>query len=441
MADRYVRSTNGADGDGSTWALAEWTLSNAAAIDTAGDTIYVSQSHAETTAGALTHAWAGTVASPTRIICGNDTAEPPVSPPATTATVATTGASNITITGHCYQYGINYIVGDSTGSPVLLMATANNDVQLYERCSFYVRASGSSARISVSGSGNFLPKIHWKDCDVKFAATGHIINLTQVNFIWEGGSLLSGGVSPTALFSSASATRGAMAVMSGLDLSNGGAGMHLFSGSGYNAIIRNCKLPASWSGQLYNGVMSSGGRIEMHNCDSADTNYRIWVKEYTAELISEITIVKSSGASDGTTALSWKIVTTANCNFASGRFQSPEIFKRVDTVGSPVTVTVEIVHDSLTALTDDEVWLEVQYFGTSGSPLGSFTGDSKADVLATAANQASSSATWTTTGLTNPNTQKLEVTFTPQEKGYIHARVCMGKASYTIYVDPKVAGV
>jgi hypothetical protein len=64
--------------------------------------------------------------------------------------------------------------------------------------------------------------------------------------------------------------------------------------------------------------------------------------------------------------------------------------------------------------------------------------DAMADVLATAASQASSSATWTTTGMSNANKQQLSVTFTPQEKGLIIARVCVAKSSYTLYVDPEL---
>jgi hypothetical protein len=38
--------------------------------------------------------------------------------------------------------------------------------------------------------------------------------------------------------------------------------------------------------------------------------------------------------------------------------------------------------------------------------------------------------------MSNPNEQKLSVTFTPQEKGVIHATIRVAKASYTVYVDP-----
>ena len=40
--------------------------------------------------------------------------------------------------------------------------------------------------------------------------------------------------------------------------------------------------------------------------------------------------------------------------------------------------------------------------------------------------------------MSNPNTQKLSVTITPQEAGYMQAKVYLAKASKTVYVDPKL---
>jgi len=110
-----------------------------------------------------------------------------------------------------------------------------------------------------------------------------------------------------------------------------------------------------------------------------------------------------------------------------------------DAVGSSQTVTCEILHDSVTNLQDDEVWLETEYLGTSGFPLSLFANDRMADILATPADQAASSETWTTTGLTNPNKQKLVTTQTPQEKGWYRCRVVVAKPSYTLYACPKLA--
>jgi hypothetical protein len=174
----------------------------------------------------------------------------------------------------------------------------------------------------------------------------------------------------------------------------------------------------------------------MYNCDSGTTNYRMWVKDYYGDIVSETTLIRTGGASDGTTGLSWKMTTTADGEFPGLVLRSPEIVQWNDTVGSSKTVTVEILHDSVTNLKDDEIWLEIEYLGSSSAPLGSNANDRKTNLLATGSDQTTSSAAWTTTGLTNPNKQKLQVTFTPQTKGYVHARVVSAKASYTLYVDP-----
>lgn len=440
MANIYVRSTDGSDADnGSTWALAKATITGAAAIDAAGDTIYVSQSHAESTASAITFALAGTLTAPTNVICGNDGAEPPTAV-ATTGSVTTTGASSITITGVCYVEGIAFRAGNGSSSANIVQASLDGNHQIYNICNFVLVSTNINNGITPgSGSSGSESSVKWKNCDVKFAAAGQSIKLTQCRFHWQGGSLLSGGTSPTNLIAVQADQLDIL--VENVDLSNASAGINLFSpgalGSG-KAMIRNCKLPASWSGSL-GSPTAFNTRLEMHNCDATDTNYRLWVEDYAGSIKSETTVVCTGGASDGTTPFSFKMATSSAAEYPAILLESielPAIWN--DTTGSSKTVTVEFVHDSVTNLTDAEIWLEVSYLGTAGVPLGTIINDAKADVLATAADQADSSAAWTTTGLTNPNTQKLSVTFTPEEKGYLQAKVIMAKASYTAYIDPRL---
>ena len=201
-------------------------------------------------------------------------------------------------------------------------------------------------------------------------------------------------------------------------------------------IIRNSKLPASWTGALWSAAQTKPGMsAEMYNTDSGDTNYRIWLENWVGSTKTETTIVRSGGANDGTTTISWKMVSNSNAEYPLLALKSPEIVKWNDTVGSSITATIEIVTDNVT-LTDAECWIEIQYLGNSGFPVSVFVNDAKADILATAANQGSSSVTWTTTGLGTPVKQKLSVTFTAEEKGFLHAIVHLAKASTTVYVDP-----
>jgi len=438
MASIYVRSTDGSDSDnGSTWALAKATIAGAAAIDAAGDIVYVSDNHAESGASA-SHAWAGTNANPVRVIGGDDAAEPPTAV-STAATLTVTGTT-FTWQGAVYTYGITYIF--STGSG---FACALNDAtgfkQTFESCNF--RIDGSSAGSSITcgnASSNTQNETEFINCGFRLGNAGQRITPYR-DVIIRGGSWLSGGTSPTGVFNIAGGARPSNLLVEAFDFSNLSTGVNLVQtvpDGGARAVFRNCKLPASWSGSLVaSGQMKVGSRVEMHNCDAGDTNYRLWVETYEGSVRSETTIVRTGGASDGTTGLSWKMVSGSNVAYPTGALASPEAVRWNDTTGSSITVTVEVVTDNVT-LTDAECWLEVQYLGTSGFPLGAFARDVKADVLASAANQTSSSVTWTTTGLTTPVKQKLSVSFTPQEKGFIHAVVKLAKASATVYVCPKL---
>lgn len=449
MANIYVRSTDGSDSDnGSTWALAKATLAGAAAIDAAGDTIYVSDNHAESTAGTVTLSWNGTLASPTKVICGDDAAEPPTTA-STAATATTTGNNPFNLTGVYYIRGIRFNVGSggSTSGATFIGTNSADDFSMLESCIIDYQGTSSAGRISPTNNASFdNTRAHWKNVDVKFGSTGQRVTAGGT-FVWEGGSILSGTSAITSLFVSTS-TRQGHVTASGLDLSNGPTGMHIIdqanSTTAARIILRDCKLPASWSGSLFSATPTIVGlRGEMYNCDSGDTNYKLWIEDHTGSIKQETTIIRTGGASDGTTGISWKMVTSANVNYPFS-LVSPEIVRWNETTGSSVTVTVHAVHDSQGAgtgstLLNSEAWLEVLYLGTSGVPLGTHVNDSKANPLASNADQASSSETWTTTGLATPVKNALAVTFTPQEKGFIVAKVHLAKASKTVYVCPELA--
>lgn len=437
MANLYVRSTDGNNADnGSTWALAKATLAGAAAIDAAGDRIYVSQAHSESSASAQTISLAGTATSPVWVIGGDDAAEPPTAV-STAPIVATTGASSITINGHCYVYGITFSAGSTATAASILTAQSSADTQTYERCAFKLGASAASSVIQLGqAASSWVSDVRLKNCDVSFSGSGQTIYLGAGRVEWHGGTALASTSTPTSAGMFTLTTRNGVALIEGLDLTNFSSSLNLASATGSGRlIIRNCKLPASWAGSLYTGTKVAGARIEMHNCDSADTNYWLQVDDFCGSIVTETTIVKSGGASDGTTPISWKMVSNSTAEYPQLTIDSPEIVRWNSTTGSSITVTVETVTDNVT-LTDAECWIEVQYLGTSGRPLSTFINDAKADVLATADNQTSSSVTWTTTGLTTPVKQSLSVSFTPQEAGYIHAVVKLAKASTTVYVDP-----
>jgi hypothetical protein len=181
----------------------------------------------------------------------------------------------------------------------------------------------------------------------------------------------------------------------------------------------------------------------MYNCDSSDTNYRLWIAQQFGVITSDTAIYNDAGADDGSAqGFSWKMVSTADAEFPHQVLTSDEIVKWNETTTGTLTATVEIVHDSQGsgtngALRDDEIWLEVMCMDPGGTPIGKWQSDMCANLNlnSNAADQASSSATWTGDS-SGWDTQKLSVSFTPKEKGYVHARVHLAKASATVYVDP-----
>jgi len=433
MAVLYVRSTDGDDADnGSTWALAKATLAGAFAAAAAGDTIYVSHQHSESQASAMTLTSPGTAANPCRVLCVNDGAEPPTTL-ATTALIKTTGSYGITFLGYAYFYGITFRAAEGGASGNILFGTGATQADfVFDNCR--LEAMGTSS--TLNRSGYHVITYTLKDTVVKFGGASGYINLLSMEVNWFGGSLDVSSAVPNFLFK---LDYGGLARLVGVDLSGLNTKLvSIYDGAHEYIYLTNCRTNASM-GLLYSAISygSKSAFIFSDRSDSGDTNYKIDHRKFEGSIVTETTIKRTGGASDGTTAYCWKMVSLSTPQFF-WPLESPPIAVWNETVGSALTLTVEILHDSTTALKDDEVWVEVEYLGTSGYPKSSIASDRKTDILATAANQDSSSADWTTTGLSNPNKQKLVATFTPQEKGPLVARVMLAKPSYTIYVCPKV---
>jgi hypothetical protein len=436
MAVYYVYSGAAGSNNGSNWANAFTTLTTAFATEVAGDTLYVAHDHSESTAGALTLTSSGTPASPTKVICVNRAGSvPPVSADRrTTAQIATTVNNFINFAGFTHYDGIIFVAGNSTGSPQINIPNAAATSLRFDNCSLRIGSTGPGqiaiGAVTAVNSGY----VEWRNTTVSFAGTGAVI-LVGGRLVWRDTPSALLGTIPTSLFTFG-AGRGGQIDCIGVDFSAAGSGKTLVNGStGPTAILArfvDCKLGASVtkvSGLAVHGSLD----VDFIRCSPSGINYTVNSSRYIGALDEETTIVRTGGASDGTTPIAWKIVTTSNSTY-SLPFECPPIAIWNDVVGSAVTATVEGIWGGGAVPNDDDIWLEVEYLGDASSPQGSFVNDGKADLLATAAGQTSSSETWggSTTKF------KLAVTFTPQQKGWIYARVKCAKASSTFYVDPLI---
>ncbi len=436
MANVYVRSGAGGAGTGADWANACLTLAAGITASAAGDSIWVSEDHAETQATALTATFKGTAASPNRCICVNHAGSvPPVSADLrTTATISCTGAAvNMTINGTAYIYGITFNVG-ATGNNTTFITNgaATTGYLFFDACSIACLGNSSSTGIRLGGQGS--PPVAYRDVlnntTLSFALAGQGLRI-QGDLIWQNTASAILGTVPTTLVTTIAA--GGNIQFLGVDLS-ALVSKTLFTVSGAepaHIVMQDCKLGASVTITTGSIVGQGGVTVEMINCDSANTNYRFYRQNYQATETQETTIVRSGGATDGVTAFSRKIVTTANTKLYAPYYSDWMPFWNSAT-GGALTIAIAVINGTGAGVTLQQLdaWIEVEGLGTASFPFGTFVNDGPADPLATGTNQSTdSTSTWTTTGLTTPVQQVLSVSFTPQVVGFFRVRMAVAKPS------------
>jgi hypothetical protein len=427
MTNRFVRSSATGAANGTSWTDAYTNLTAAIAASSAGDTFFVADDHAETTTSTTVYTFKGTATAPDVVVCVDHTiASPGSGDLKTTATVSVTGtAAGLQVRGHFYCYGISWILGTSTSAQQLQVASGTIYVQIYQNCSFVLGGTGTQ---TISVNNGVDGKVRWINCSVSFGATSQQIIPGQGLFEWVGtptGALL--GSVPTTLFAPQTGTT----FIEGVDLSPVASGSNLVQSNVQNGLIifKDCKLGASVN--VSSSPSQESFQIVILRSDNGNTNYRNELYSFNGSQVTETTIVRTGGATDGTTAFSQKVVTGTSAKW-SNPFELLPLTIWNDTVGSAIGITVEGIASAVP--NNDEVWMAVAYLGSSTSPLGSRASTNKV-ALATAAANTSSSSTW---GGALTGKFKMAVSITPQQKGPITVYVKIGKPSATIYIDPLI---
>lgn len=420
------------------WAAPHARLANAFAANWGqnGNAFYVSNHHAEAQASAMTLN-SGAIGTPSFTYCVDDSVALPPATLATTATITTTGSSLMTINGAAgsndgYFYGITFSEGSgAVSSNLAIGASSANSGAVFENCKFVIGGS-SGGTLLVEQSPGFSNRIKFKNTTVQFNAAGSGMACFASDFVWEAtASAIVSGTLPTKLFlgSQGSAYN---AILRGVDLSALGSGKTIVGAGGVGSTVKliDCKLGASVT--VAGTPTVPGCVIDLIRGDSGATNYRDERYKYEGTQTAETAIVRTGGATDGATPVSWKLVTTANSKW-SFPFESQPIAIWNDVAGSPITVTMYGIWGGAAVPNTDDVWIEAEYLADSGDPLGGFVNSTKANNLAAGVALTADGSTWggSTTAFS------MSVTFTPQQKGPINLVVKAAKASSTFYVDPR----
>jgi hypothetical protein len=418
----------------------------AAAWFAPGNTIYVGDNHAEsqTTAIPIQPILSQTLVG--RIICHNHSGNyPPASADlATTATISTTAAAAINlnmIAGSIYIYGITFIagVGQSSGAAVINFAL-NMAFCLCESCVFKLATTGVTAVISLNNSAGGV--LIWNNCQAGFANAGQSLYGSNCFFTWQNTTqvLATGSTVPTNLFVQSGTGGIGNMTLETLDLSQWAA---IFASLAANPslgnwVIKDCKLNAS---ATFPTPLQTGQTIQIVRADGGATAYRSARYAVEGTETTETSFTRVGGAADPTgQAQARKIATTANSQWLRPFKAEPYAIWNAVTSGN-VTVTVYGTINAGALPNNDDIWLEVEYLGSSASPQGTIVNTTKANLFSANAAVASDSSSWNGGGSGAGWTPfKLTATLSspqPQMAGYIEARVRVGKPSTTYYLDPR----
>lgn len=439
MADVALWSGATGTGDGSSWANAYTTLQAVLTAQGVQPTrIFVASDHSELVSANLT--FPAVAAALYQLISCDRTSGFPPTVEQSGASIGSTNSTNLTLQNSFYSKGVFWRAGDNSAGTrnLAIDCSASNNLVRIVGGGIDLKNTGAGSRVvfgTVATSRN--TRFIFENAEIRFGSAGQGFNIQQAAISIKDGALAGSAITE---FIKAISSVAANVEVTGVDMSSAAASMNLVvSGSQGNGQIKfdKCKMPASWTGSVMATPPAQGAlRVTAVNVDSASTNYRMQAVGFNGSMRQETTIVRTGGATDGATPVSWRMETGLQY-YPLTSFESLPIEVWNATVGSPITVTAQVLTDGVT-LTDADAWIEVGYFDQSGNPLGAIVSDEKPNQLAASADQASSSESWTTTGITTPIKQQLSVTFTPQKAGTIRAVVKLARSNTVMYVCPKV---
>jgi hypothetical protein len=449
MANIYVKSGATGSNNGTSWTDAYTSIASTFTA-AAGDVVLVADTHSQTLAAATTFNYSnGTPAAPIPVICVNEG----TGLPSTGAKVAMGNVANGHFSwgpGSSYFYGIKFETFSAfinQGFYFNVQPATNPTLIIFENCIMDMKATGSASNISVGHTANdedFVTVV-FKDTDYTTSSANNAVIFQRLGrLLWDGGSWT--GTFPTSgLFKLAGTGQPFQINMNinNVDLSGASTNPIFSSNISGQAVLRNCKLAASYVAISSVTWEDTEASLTFYNCSGGDNHYAFEHYNYSGQMVVDTGIYVSDGAEYNTTGskYSWKITTTANCSFYAP-YVSPWIYSHNETT-TAITPYLECMRDNSSGAVfqDDEVWAEFSYQGTTGFPLGVFVNDRMA-LLGSPANQTASSKTasdWTgETG--TPGFFKIgpASSITPAEIGPLSAHVCVGKPSVTVYVDPQI---
>jgi len=348
--------------------------------------------------------WNTTGGIQTNIICVDNAGHfPPIAGDIrSSATFTITGNFAFGLTaGDLYVYGITFNLqsGGSNNQLNTLTSGTGGGMQKFEACAFnLLSSSNSSLTINLASGGS----CEWINTTLQYGNTA--VGLTaRGRWIWRDTASAFSGSAPAATFLTDSGAPAAV-YFDGVDLSGlSAAKIAALTVFGSRFLAVNCKLSASMTAPVLGSFANQDIRIDYLNCDSGSSTVRCESYSGDLQLTTETVVIRTSGASDGTTGYSWKCATHTSVKWTAPGICFPIAIWN-STTGSSKTVAVEAIYNAAAVLNNDQLWIDIQYLGTASSTLVSLATSSKANILASASAISASSAAWDSVATARANT-------------------------------------
>jgi hypothetical protein len=197
-----------------------------------------------------------------------------------------------------------------------------------------------------------------------------------------------------------------------------------------------CKMPATWTASQAGTYLIEN---QFYGCLAGALGDRVTTKLDFSEgsITTDTGVTLDSGATSddgvgGTQQFSLKAVTNSYCH--ETQFIATDwIYAWNDTTGSR---NLDIYVGAGETLDNAEIWAEYLYLGTDDSEQYSFETTQRVNNAA-AATYGTTGGAWSGAGAPTEE-YYLRSAVTINEKGWVMGRVCVGKASLTAWVDPRI---
>lgn len=228
--------------------------------------------------------------------------------------------------------------------------------------------------------------------------------------------------------------------MYGCDLSDIATVFTPSTAMGLQARLSQCRLKASST--IFSPTAAGQGEVFLYDCDDGDSHIELAHYDYWGSMVVSGSVYAADNIADSN--LSWLVSSTANASRANP-YKSPWI-DVYHSGTSAITPYLECLRSgSTTAYKESELWSEWLLKATASSTRSTLYSNELGPLATTGNNESSSkgASDWTGEDATNNWYGKLQpnASVTPAEAGHIRARVCLGVASSTIYVDPQIRGL